>query len=74
MTTPSAIMLSECRYAELRDLFIVMPNVIMPNVVMLNVVMLSVAILNVLAPKTDPKVVIQKTFHAQLVITLCVWP
>jgi hypothetical protein len=41
---------TECRYAERRDLLIILLNVIMLSVVMLNVAMPSVVILNVVEP------------------------
>jgi hypothetical protein len=44
---------AECRYAEYRDLFIIMLNVITQSVVMLSVVMLSFVVLSVVAPQPD---------------------
>jgi hypothetical protein len=41
---------TDCRYAERRDLLIVILNVVMLNGIMLRVVMLSVVRLNLVAP------------------------
>ncbi len=41
---------AECRCAERRVLFIIMPNAIMLSVIMLSVIMLSVIMLSVMAP------------------------